>query len=304
MITCATEHEAVLETCGRIQWLWGGQVDRLPVDRAGRLAPDVLARRLTPARPTLVAVMLANNETGTIQPIDELAATAHAFGAFFFCDLTQAVGKIPVDVRASGIDLAAFSAHKLYGPKGVGALFVRGGEPKIELEPLITGGGQERGLRAGTLNVPGIVGFGEACRIAAAEMAEDSVRVERLRDRLEQALLVGLPDTWVNGDTAHRLPNTTSIGFGGLDARILIRDMHDVAVSTRSACSSGSAGPSHVLTSMGLTDDEAYASIRFSLGRFTTEADIDYAISRVLSSAQKLRSHGASVYATAAGHHP
>ncbi len=238
--------------------------------------------------------MLANNEIGNIHPVRQVAEFAHAAGALFFSDITQAAGKIPVDVRAMGIDLAAFSAHKLYGPKGVGALFIRSGEPRIELEPLIVGGGQERGLRAGTLNVPGIVGFGEACRIAKLEMAEESKRVGRLRDKLENSLLAEIPDIWINGDRQNRLPNTTNIGFRGVDARTLIRDMHDIAVSTKSACSSGQPGPSHVLKAIGLTDDEAYSCIRFSLGRFTTEQEIDYAIAKVVASVRKLRASTSS----------
>ena len=298
ILASTAEHEAVVATCRQLERLWRVEVGYVPVNQFGRVDLENLTQRLNVAGPCLVVVMLANNETGTIQPIREIADVAHRAGALLFSDVTQAAGKIPIDFPAQGIDLAAFSAHKMYGPKGVGAVFVRGGEPKIELEPLITGGGQERGLRAGTLNVPGIVGFGEACRIAAEEMEEESVRVRRLRDRLEKTLLAELPDLWVNGDTAQRLPNTTNIGFGGIDARTLIRDMHDVAVSTRSACSSGEPGPSHVLKAMGLTDDQAYASIRFSLGRFTTDAEIDHVIGRVLSSVRKLRAHGASISAT------
>jgi cysteine desulfurase len=183
-----------------------------------------------------------------------------------------------VDVYAEGIDLAAFSAHKIYGPKGIGALFIRGGA-------------KERNLRSGTLNVPGIVGFGEACRIAKEEMNEESQRVGGLRDKLEQVVTGELADTWINGDQQNRLPNTTNIGFRNVDARTLIRDMHDIAVSTRSACSSGSKGPSHVLKAIGLTDDEAYSCIRFSLGRFTTEEEVDYTIEKVIASVRKLRKY-------------
>jgi len=175
----------------------------------------------------------------------------------------------------------------------VGALFIRGGEPEIKLEPLIVGGGHERGLRAGTLNVPGIVGFGEACRIAKLEMAEDSARIGKLRDKLEIALLAELPDIWINGDRENRLSNTSNIGFRGVEARTLIRDMHDIAVSTKSACSSGDPSPSHVLKAIGLTDDEAYSCIRFSLGRFTTEQEIDYTIEKVITSVRKLRRNSA-----------
>jgi cysteine desulfurase len=237
----------------------------------------------------LVALMAANNEIGTIHPVRAISRITHAAGALFLCDITQAVGKLPVDVRADGIDFAAFSAHKMYGPKGVGALYVRGGDPPIELEPLIAGGGQERGLRGGTLNVPGIVGFGEACRIASAVMVEETGRVRKLRDRLEEAILSEVPDTWVNGDRVNRICNTSNIGFRGVDGRALIRDMHDIACSTRAACSSGAPGPSHVLKAIGLTDEDAYSCIRFSLGRFNTEEEIDYVIHKVIRSVHKLR---------------
>jgi cysteine desulfurase len=181
------------------------------------------------------------------------------------------------------------SAHKLYGPKGAGALYIRGGVSQISVEPLIAGGNQEQRVRGGTLNVPAIVGFGEACRIAAAESDAEAIRVARLRDRLEGSILAEVPCAWVNGNAGARLANTTNIGFGGIDARALIRDMHDVAVSTRSACSSGNSGPSHVLKAIGLSDEDAYSCIRFSLGRFTTEEEIDYAIGKVVASAHKLR---------------
>jgi cysteine desulfurase len=261
----------------------------MPVDRGGRIDLEELARALKAGETGLVALMLANNDTGTVQAVRKIADMAHDAGALFFSDLTQAAGKIPVDVRREGIDLAAFSAHKMYGPKGVGGLFIRGGEPRIELEPLIVGGGQERGVRGGTLNVPGIVGFGEACRIAQLEMTQDAERVGQLRDKLEAALLAELPDIWINGDRDNRLPNTGNIGFAGVDARTLIRDMHDIAVSTRSACSSGNHGPSHVLKAMGLTDEQAYSCVRFSFGRFTTEEEIDYTIRKVIASVTKLR---------------
>lgn len=281
-----TEHEGVLETCRLISTRTNLQIKILPVDRLGRVSLGALAGECNPGETAFFSLMLANNEIGTIHPIRRFAEAAHAAGAVFFSDITQAAGKIPIDVCELGIDLAAFSAHKLYGPKGVGALFIR---DSIELQPLIVGGGQERGLRGGTLNVPGIVGFGEACRIAKLEMADDNARIAKLRDTLESALLADLPDIWINGDRENRLSNTSNIGFRGVDARTLIRDMHDIAVSTKSACSSGDPSPSHVLKAIGLTDDEAYSCIRFSLGRFTTEQEIDYAISKVIASVKKLR---------------
>jgi cysteine desulfurase len=292
-ITGATEHEVVLETCRLIAARTARNVNILPVDGLGRINPHAVAAGCKTGETAFVSLMLANNEIGTIHPVRRFAEAAHLAGAIFFSDLTQAAGKIPVAVRELGLDLASFSAHKLCGPKGVGALFIRGGEPEIKLEPLIVGGGHERGLRAGTLNVPGIVGFGEACRIAKLEMAEDSARIGKLRDKLEIALLAELPDIWINGDRENRLSNTSNIGFRGVEARTLIRDMHDIAVSTKSACSSGDPSPSHVLKAIGLTDDEAYSCIRFSLGRFTTEQEIDYTIEKVITSVRKLRRNSA-----------
>lgn len=291
IITPVAEHEAVLGACRQIEARLGVKVQYLPIGRYGTIDPADWAHIIKKGETILVSLILANNEIGTINPIREVAQMAHEAGAFFFTDATQAVGKIPVDVQANGIDLMAFSAHKIYGPKGVGALFIRGGEPKIEIEPLIAGGGQERGMRGGTLNVPGIVGFGEACRIAQMEMNEETVRVRKLRDKLEQILLAELSNIWINGQKSNRLPNTSSIGFSGVDARTLIRDMHDIAVSTRSACSSSSPGPSHVLKALGLTYEQAYSCVRFSLGRFTTEEEINYATNKVISSVRKLRNH-------------
>lgn len=292
-VTSATEHESVLGTCRLIDSKTDVRIDIMSADRSGRIDPNTITARCRTGKTAFVSLMIANNEIGTIHPIGRFAHAAHSAGAVFFSDLTQGAGKIPIDVREMGVDLAAFSAHKLYGPKGVGALFIRGGELDIRLEPLIVGGGQERGMRAGTLNVPGIVGFGEACRIAKLEMAEDNARIGKLRDKLESALLAELPDIWINGDKENRLPNTTNFGFRGVDARTLIRDMHDIAVSTKSACSSGDFGPSHVLKGIGLTDDEAYSCIRFSLGRFTTEQEIDYTIEKVFASVRKLRMNSA-----------
>jgi cysteine desulfurase len=289
IITCATEHEAVLETCRRLQQAAGIEVEILPVNRQGHVDFEQLKTALASGKEMLVSLMAANNETGTVHPVREIARFAHEAGALFLCDLTQTAGKQSFDVRADGIDLAAFSSHKMYGPKGIGALFVRGGSPEIILEPLIVGGGQERGMRGGTLNVPGIVGFGEACKIAQQECADEAVRVGRLRDRLEDALLDALPDIWINGDRKNRVSNTSNMGFSDVDARTLIRDMHDIAVSTQAACSSGDSGPSHVLKAIGLTDEQAYSCVRFSLGRFTTEEEIDYAIGKVINSVRKLR---------------
>ena len=296
IITSPTEHEAVIETTQHLTQQRRQSVLFLPVDKRGHIPVDVLKETLSTTQTVVVALMYANNEIGTVHPIRLISDMAHRVGALMCVDATQAIGKIPVDVQQDGIDLMAFSAHKMYGQKGVGALYIRGGAKSITLEPLIVGGGQECGLRSGTLNVPGIVGFGEACRLAKEEMAEESGRVSTLRDSLERSLLARLDDVTINGDQIHRLPNTTNIMFRGVDARTLIRDMHCIAVSTKSACSSHTSGPSHVLKAIGLTDDEAYSSIRFSLGHFTTEEDIDFTIERVVASVKKLR-HMNSAYA-------
>lgn len=292
IVTTAVEHEAVLETCRQLERQGHVSTEYLPVDPSGNIDTEQMRGRVCSNVTLLVSLMLANNEIGTIYPIREAAKLAHDAGALFFTDATQAAGKIPIDVRAEAIDLMAFSSHKLYGPKGIGALYVRGGEETIELAPLINGGGQERGQRSGTLNVPGIVGFGEACRIAGEEMADEAARITRLRDQLERRILTSLPGVSINGEGSDRLPGMTNLCCHGLDARTLIRDMHDVAVSTRSACSSSTSGPSHVLKALGLSDDDAYGSIRFSLGRFTTEQDIDFVADKVISAVQKLRQRG------------
>lgn len=290
LITTVVEHEAVLETCRQLESMWKVSVEYVSVDPCGNIDLDTLGRHLRPKETLLVCLMLANNELGTIYPIREAATLAHKAGALFFCDATQAAGKIPIDVRADGVDLLAFSAHKLYGPKGVGTLYVRAAEPKIKLYPLVAGGGQERGLRSGTLNVAGIVGLGEACRVAIAEMPEEEARIRDLRNRLDDHVLAALPDTRIHGRAAKRLPHITNLCFPEVDARTLIRDIHDVAVSTRSACSSGATTPSHVLKALGLSDELAYSSLRVSFGRFTTETEVDQASAKLERSVTKLLS--------------
>jgi cysteine desulfurase len=275
LITCLTEHDAVLETCRALEMTGEVKIDYLPVDCSGRIHSEMLSASLE-LEAAVLAIMIGNNEIGSIHPFRELVSIARARGVCVFSDITQSVGKIPVDVYAAGIDLAAFSAHKIYGPKGIGALYIRGG-------------GQERDFTAGTLNVAGIVGFGEACRLAKRELPDEAGRIAKLRDRLEQALLACIPDVWINGNRQSRLPNTSNVGFRRVDARNLIRDMHDIAVSTRAACSSSTAGPSHVLKAIGLSDDEADWCVRFSLGRFTTEEEIDYAVEKVIASVRKIR---------------
>ncbi len=302
IVTVQTEHKAVLDVCGYLETR-GFDVTYLPVQSDGLLAIDVVKAAIRPDT-MLVSVMLVNNETGVIQPIREIAQLAHDAGALFMTDATQAVGKLPVDVDEDEIDLLAFSAHKLYGPKGVGGLFVRqrrlrsGFPNKVKLEALLHGGGHERGLRSGTLNVPGIVGMGKAAELARVDMkggadASETRRVASLRDRLETALLT-IPGTRINaprgdGDREHRLYNVTNIYFENCDSDALIMGLDDMAVSNGSACTAASIDPSHVLLAMGLTETEAFSCLRFSLGRFTTNADIDTAIDRVKGVVEELR---------------
>ncbi len=277
IMTVATEHKAVLDTCHHLEQL-GAEVTYLIPTTDGLITPQQVAEALRPDT-ILVSVMYANNEIGVIQPIRTIAEISHQAGAFFHTDATQAVGKLPVDVQAEGIDLLSLSAHKLYGPKGVGALYVRQG---VEIVSQMDGGGHERGRRSGTLNVPGIVGLGQACALAQKEMKTESERLSTLRNQLEKAILENLPDTFVNGNTAHRLAHLTNICFEHLDGENLLLSLKDVAVSTGSACTSASVLPSYVLKFLGLTDDQAYASLRFSLGRFTTEEEIDFAVEHIV----------------------
>lgn len=281
LLLSAVEHEAV-RSAARSLAARGIPVETVPVDPAGSLRMGEFAAALDRCHPKVAALMAANNETGVLFPPREAAAAAHARGALLFTDASQAPGRIPLDVRADGMDLAAFSAHKLHGPKGVGALFLRGGPGgPVTLEPQLSGGGQEGGLRAGTLNVPGIVGFGEACRIARQTLAADAAHMACLRDRLESALEGRIPGLRILGDRKTRLPNTSNLLFPGAEAHALIRALHDVAVSTRSACSSGSEEASHVLLAMGLTPEEAHGCIRFSVGRATTREEIDQTVDMV-----------------------
>lgn len=285
VVVTAAEHAATLGALGILSRR-GVPTARIPVDASGRIERESFRKALAERRPRAAAIMAANNETGVLQPLAECSALARAAGCLLVCDAAQILGKAEFDVDREGIDLAALSAHKIYGPQGVGALYIRGGMDAIPLEPQMAGGGQEGGLRGGTLNTAGIAGFGEACRIARAESTGETSRLRGLRDRLEAALMARFPDIRRNGGAGQRLANTSNLVFGalaraGLPARDLIRDMHDVAVATRSACSSGDQGPSHVLKAMGLSDDEAFASIRFSLGRGTTESEIDQAVEKV-----------------------
>jgi cysteine desulfurase len=257
------------------------------VDDKGLISLAELEAAMTP-QTILVTIMYGNNETGTIQPIREIAAIAHKHGALFMSDGTQAVGKIPVDVLADGIDLMAFTAHKMYGPKGVGALYVRRKNPRVKVTAQMDGGGHERGMRSGTLNVPGIVGFGKACELARLEMAADAERLSKLRDKLEQELLT-LEESYVNGSAEHRLPHVANISFKYVEGEGLMMGVKDLAVSSGSACTSASLEPSYVLKALGLSDDLAHSSLRFGLSRFTTDEQIDYAINHVKEAVTKLR---------------
>jgi cysteine desulfurase len=275
IITAVTEHKAVLDACKHVEKL-GGKVTYLPVQEDGLLNLEQLEAAMTPET-ILVSIMYGNNEIGVIQPVKEIAAIAHKHGALFMTDATQAVGKIPVDVNADGIDLLALSAHKMYGPKGVGALYVRRKGPRVKVTAQMDGGGHERGMRSGTLNVPGIVGLGKACEIANNEMASEAARLSAMRDRL-QASLTELEESYVNGNVQHRLPHVANISFKYVEGEGLMMAMKDLAVSSGSACTSASLEPSYVLKSLGLSDDLAHSSIRFGLGRFTTDEEVDYAI--------------------------
>ncbi|MBB5394925.1 MULTISPECIES: IscS subfamily cysteine desulfurase [unclassified Mucilaginibacter] len=275
IITAVTEHKAVLDACKHVEKL-GGRVTYLPVKPDGLVDLATLEAAMT-SETILVSIMYGNNEIGVIQPIKEIAAIAHKYGALFMTDATQAVGKIPVNVIADGIDLLALSAHKMYGPKGVGALYVRRKGPRVKVTAQMDGGGHERGMRSGTLNVPGIVGLGKACEIAGLEMESEAKRLSALRDKLESALTV-LEESYVNGNVEHRLPHVANISFKYVEGEGLMMAMKDLAVSSGSACTSASLEPSYVLKSLGLSDDLAHSSIRFGLGRFTTEEEVDYAV--------------------------
>lgn len=287
IITCTTEHKAVLDTCKHIERL-GGEVTYLEVNPEGLIDLKELEAAIKPTT-ILIAIMYANNEIGVVQPVKEISAIARKHGVLFFTDGTQAVGKIPVDVNKDGIDIMAFTGHKMYGPKGVGALYVRRKNPRVKVTAQMDGGGHERGMRSGTLNVPGIVGFGKACELARLEMADDAARLSKLRDKLETALLQ-LEEAYVNGSREHRLPHVSNISFKYVEGEGLMMGFNkSIALSSGSACTSASLEPSYVLKALGLGDDLAHSSLRFGLGRFTTEEQIDYTIKAVSETVLKLR---------------
>jgi cysteine desulfurase len=287
IITQVTEHKAVLDTCKRLE-KEGYEVTYLPVEKDGRINLDDLRRAITP-KTILITIMYANNEIGVVQPIAEIGKIAKEKGVFFAVDGVQAVGKIPVDVQKDGIDLLAMSAHKIYGPKGAGALYVRRKNPRVQLSAIIDGGGHERGMRSGTLNVPGIVGLGKACEICMNEMPAESEKLRRLRDRLKDAIMSQLDETYINGSMVHRLPHNINISFAYVEGESLLMGINDVAVSSGSACTSATLEPSYVLKALGVGEDLAHTSIRFGIGRFNTEEEVDYVVARVVETVNRLR---------------
>ena len=286
IITATTEHKAVLDTCAHLEKL-GASITYLQVKADGLIDLEELSNAITD-KTILVSIMYGNNEIGVVQPMKEISAITRSKGVLLHTDATQTVGKIPVDVEADGIDLLSFTAHKMYGPKGVGALYVRRKNPRVKVTAQMDGGGHERGMRSGTLNVPGIVGFGKACEIALQDMEKDTIRLSAMRNRLEKSL-VELEESYINGNTDHRLPHVTNISFKYVEGEGLMMAMKDLAVSSGSACTSASLEPSYVLKSLGLNDDLAHSSIRFGLGRFTTDEEIDYAIECTKKAVTKLR---------------
>jgi cysteine desulfurase len=287
IITTAVEHPAVLDPCRRLERA-GGRLTVLPVDRDGRISAEQVADALSDET-ILVSVMAANNEIGTLQPLAAVGRLCKERAVLFHTDAVQAAGKVPLDVEALGIDLLSLSGHKMYGPKGVGALYVRRRDPRVRLEPLFDGGGHERGLRSGTVNVPGVVGLGAACEICRAELAEEAVRLTLLRDRLRAGIAAQLPDAVLNGHPTERLPSCLNLSFPYIHSDALMLALRSLAVSSGSACTSAEVEPSHVLRAIGLSDDLAHGSIRFGLGRFTTEAEIDFAVGEVVREVLRLR---------------
>jgi cysteine desulfurase len=287
IVTQVTEHKAVLDGCKRLE-KYGYEVAYLPVEKNGRVRVEDARAAITP-KTILISVMYANNEIGVVQPVAEIGKIAKEKGVLFHVDAVQAVGKIPVNVEKDGIDLLSISAHKMYGPKGVGALYVRRKNPRVHLAAMIDGGGHERGMRSGTLNVPGIVGLGKASAICQAEMDAESKRLARLRDKLQSALVSGLDGTSINGSAEWRLPNNLNISFAGVEGESLLMGINDIAVSSGSACTSAHIEPSYVLKALGVNEDLAHSSIRFGLGRFNTEEEVDYVAARVIETVKRLR---------------
>ncbi|MGH7780042.1 MAG: IscS subfamily cysteine desulfurase [Candidatus Binataceae bacterium] len=288
IISCVTEHKAVLDSCRALERLGKATVTYLPVDKYGMVDPDAVRRAITD-KTVLVSIMYANNEIGTIHPVREIGKIAKEKGIVFHCDAVQAVGKIPVDVEKDGIDLLAMSGHKIYGPKGVGALYVRSKGPRVRLTPIIDGGGHERGMRSGTLNVTGIVGFGAACEIAGKEMSEEAARMIELRNRLQAGIFERLDEVYVNGHPTERLPGNLNVSFAYVEGESLLMGISDIAVSSGSACTSATLEPSYVIRALGINEELAHSSIRFGLGRFNTADEVDYVSDRVSKEVKRLR---------------
>ena len=287
IITQATEHKAVLDTCKRLE-KYGYEVTYLPVQKDGRVDLDDLRKAITP-KTILISIMYANNEIGVIQPVSEIGAIAREKGVFFHTDGVQAAGKIPVDVQKDNIDMISLTAHKMYGPKGVGALYVRRRNPRVQLSAILDGGGHERGMRSGTLNVTGIVGFGKASEICMNEMPVESARLMKLRDRLKDNILSQLDEVYINGSMTHRLPHNMNMSFAFVEGESMLMGINDIAVSSGSACTSATLEPSYVLKALGVGEDLAHTSIRFGIGRFNTEEEIDYVTGRVVETVVRLR---------------
>lgn len=287
IITCVTEHKAVLDTCKRLEKA-GKRVTYMPVDHYGQINLDDLRKEITD-KTILISIMFANNEVGTLQHVHEIGKIAKEKGVLFHSDAVQAVGKIPVDVQAMSVDLMSLTAHKLYGPKGIGALYVRKKGPRVRLVAQMDGGGHERGMRSGTLNVPGMVGFGKACEIAQQVMPEESKRLAGLRDKLRFGIEKELDEVYLNGHPTERLPNNLNMSFAYVEGESLLMGMDDIAVSSGSACTSATLEPSYVLKALGVGEDLAHTSIRFGLGRFNTEEEVDYVMNKVISNVKRLR---------------
>jgi cysteine desulfurase len=287
IVTSEAEHKAVLDTCKHLEKI-GFEVTYLAPSRSGRVSTEQVRAALRPDT-ILVALMWANNEVGTLNPIREIGALCHEKGVLFFTDATQAVGKVPVDVEKDRVDLLCLSGHKIYGPKGVGCLYVRRKSPRVRLVAQVDGGGHERGMRSGTLNVPGIVGLGKACELCSTEMEKDRAHTQALRDEFEKRIFASLDHVHLNGDREHRLPNNSNLSFSYVEGESMIMGIKDIAVSSGSACTSASLEPSHVLRSMGVGDELAHSSIRFGFGRFTTKEEVDYAVEHVIQSVKRLR---------------
>jgi cysteine desulfurase len=287
IITQAIEHKAVLDTCKRLE-KYGYEVTYLPVQKDGRVDPEDVRKAITP-KTILITIMYANNEIGVINPIAEIGKIAKEHGIIFAVDGVQAVGKIPVDVQKDNIDLLSISAHKIYGPKGVGALYVRRRNPRVQLSAIIDGGGHERGMRSGTLNVTGIAGLGKACEIAQLDMPKEAERMRALRDRLRKGLEAKLDEVFINGSMEHRLPNNLNMSFAYVEGESLLMGINDIAVSSGSACTSATLEPSYVLKALGVGEDLAHTSIRFGLGRFNTEEEVDYVVDKLTQVVTKLR---------------